>query len=226
MAWKEWSRGAEIEPSIYAADFARLGEDCAALLDAGAKIFQFDVGDGHFVEPITIGPIVLQAISPLFRDRGGILDVHLMVDNPRRHFRAFAEAGADSVTAHVEVLAAAVPKAAAEARDLGLGFGLAISPDTTVEDAAAHAADVDLVLVMGVHPGYSGQAFIPETTERVRRLRGLLPPEVAIQVDGGVGAENIEELHDAGATLFVAGSSVFDGVDPPSAFRRLTELLA
>src|SRR5437899_7948284 len=159
MGWKDWMRGAEIEPSIYAADFARLGDDCAALLDAGAKIFQFDVGDGHFVEPITIGPIVLQAISPVFRDRGGILDVHLMVDNPRRHFRPFADAGADSVTAHVEVLGPEVAEAAAEARELGLGFGLAISPDTPVEDIAAHPAEVDLVLVMGVHPGYSGQAF-------------------------------------------------------------------
>jgi ribulose-phosphate 3-epimerase len=225
MKWEDWARGPEIEPSIYAADFARLGDDLAALLDSGAKIFQFDVGDGHFVEPITIGPIVLQAIAPLFRERGGILDVHLMVDNPRRHFRAFAEAGADSVTAHVEVLGDDVAAAAGEARALGLGFGLALSPDTPVEDAARHAADVDLVLVMGVHPGYSGQGFIAETTERVGRLRELLPAEVAIQVDGGVGAENLEELHAAGATLFVAGSSVFDGVDPPSAYRRLTELL-
>lgn len=226
MGWEDWTRGAEIEPSIYAADFARLGDDLSALLDAGAKIFQFDVGDGHFVEAITMGPIVLQAISPLFRDRGGILDVHLMVDDPRRHFRAFAEAGADSVTAHVEVLGGQVDEAAAEARHLGLGFGLAVSPDTPVEDTAAHAKEIDLVLVMGVHPGYSGQEFIPETTERVRRLRGLLPREVAVQVDGGVGAENVQELRNAGATLFVAGSSVFDGADPPSAYRRLTELLA
>lgn len=226
MGWEDWTRGAEIEPSIYAADFARLGDDLLALLDAGAKIFQFDVGDGHFVEAITMGPIVLQAISPLFRGRGGILDVHLMVDDPRRHFRAFAEAGADSVTAHVEVLGGQVGEAAAEARDLGLGFGLAVSPDTPVEDAATHAKEIDLVLVMGVHPGYSGQEFIPETTERVRRLRGLLPREVAVQVDGGVGAENVQKLRDAGATLFVAGSSVFDGADPPSAYRRLTELLA
>jgi ribulose-phosphate 3-epimerase len=226
MTWSEWMRGAEVEPSIYAADFARLGEDCAALLDAGAKIFQFDVGDGHFVDPITIGPIVLQAISPLFRKRGGVLDVHLMVDNPRKHFHAFAEAGADSVTAHLEVLGAAVPKAAAEARKLGLCFGLAVSPDTPVKDAAEAAGDVDLVLVMGVHPGYSGQAFIPETTDRVRQLRELLPDNVHIQVDGGVGMQNIEDLHEAGATLFVAGSSVFDGVDPPAAFERLATLVA
>src|SRR6266545_7649595 len=143
MGWKDWARGTEIEPSIYAADFARLGDDLGALLDAGAKIFQFDVGDGHFVEPVTIGPIVLQAISPLFRERGGILDVHLMVDNPRHHFRAFADAGADSVTAHIEVVGDDVAGAAREARQLGLGFGLAVNPDTPVEEVAAAADPVD-----------------------------------------------------------------------------------
>jgi ribulose-phosphate 3-epimerase len=223
MSWSEWPRGPEIEPSIYAADFARLADDLDAVFDAGAKIFQFDVGDGHFVEPITIGPIVAQAISPLFRERGGILDVHLMVDNPEHHFEAFAKAGADSVTFHVEVVddPAGVT---ARARDLGMGVGVAFNPETPVEAAAAAANGLDLALCMGVHPGYSGQAFIPETTDRVRRLRQLLP-EVLIQVDGGVGPENIEQLHEAGATLFVAGSSVFDGVDPPAAYRRLAQLV-
>ncbi len=199
MAWKDWIRGAEIEPSIYAADFARLGDDLGALLDAGAKIFQFDVGDGHFVEPVTIGPIVLQAISPLFRQRGGILDVHLMVDNPEHHFEAFARAGADSVTAHFEIVGGRVEETAAKARDLGLGFGLAVNPETPIE---------------------------ADTTERVRRLGALLPAEVPIQVDGGVGEENIQALHQAGATLFVAGSSVFDGVDPPAAYRRLADAVS
>jgi ribulose-phosphate 3-epimerase len=226
MGWSDWVRGTEIEPSIYAADFARLGDDLGALLDAGAKVFQFDVGDGHFVEPITIGPIVLQAISPLFRERGGILDVHLMVDNPEHHFAAFAKAGADSVTAHFEIMSGRVGETAAKARDLGLAFGLAVNPETRVEEVAPAAGPVDLVLVMGVHPGYSGQAYIPETTERVRRLRELLPAGIPIQVDGGVGEENIEELHEAGATLFVAGSSVFDGVDPPAAYRRLAEAVS
>lgn len=226
MGWSDWVRGAEIEPSIYAADFARLGDDLGALLDAGAKIFQFDVGDGHFVEPITIGPIVLKAISPLFRERGGILDVHLMVESPEHHFRAFAEAGADSVTAHIEVVGDHVGEAAQAARQLGLGFGIAVNPETAVEDVVPAAEHVDLVLCMGVHPGYSGQAYIPETTERVRRLHELLPSGLPIQVDGGVGLKNVQELRDAGASLFVAGSSVFDGIDPPAAYRRLAELVA
>lgn len=226
MGWNDWVRGPAVEPSIYAADFARLGDDLAALLDAGARIFQFDVGDGHFVEPITIGPIVLQAIAPLFRERGGILDVHLMTESPERHFRAFAEGGADSVTAHFEVVGDRLESVEAQARDLGLAFGVAFSPETAVEDVASRAGGADVVLCMGVHPGYSGQAYIPETTERVRRLRELLPASVRVQVDGGVGLENARALRDAGADLFVAGSSVFDGVDSVAAYRRLAEAVA
>ena len=220
MTWSDWMRGPEIEPSIYAADFANLGRDMATLLDGGAKIFQFDVGDGHFVEPVTIGPIVLQAISPLFREKGGILDVHLMVDNPEHHFAAFQAAGADHVTFHHEVVDDPAPLVA-RARELGMCVGIAFNPDTKPEAVAGQAEGVDLVLCMGVHPGYSGQAYIPETTERVRRLRELLPPDVHIQVDGGVGMENVRDLRAAGADLFVAGSSVFAHADPVAAYREL-----
>jgi ribulose-phosphate 3-epimerase len=222
MGWDEWMRGPEIEPSIYAADFARLGADMERLLDGGARIFQFDVGDGHFVEPVTIGPIVLQAISPLFREKGGILDVHLMVDNPEHHFEAFRKAGADHVTFHHEVVDDPAPLVA-HARELGMGVGIAFNPETEPDAVAEQAGGVDLVLCMGVHPGYSGQAYIPETTERVRRLREQLPPETHIQVDGGVGMENVHDLRAAGADLFVAGSSVFAHEDPVAAYRELTE---
>ena len=222
MSWDEWMRGPEIEPSIYAADFADLGRDMTTLLDGGAKIFQFDVGDGHFVEPITIGPIVLQAIAPVFREKGGILDVHLMVDNPEHHFEMFRKAGADHVTFHHEVVADPAP-VVARARELGLCVGIAFNPDTEPDEVTATAGDVDLVLCMGVRPGYSGQAYIPETTERVRRLRELLPPEIHIQVDGGVGMENVRELREAGADLFVAGSSVFAHDDMVAAYRELSD---
>jgi ribulose-phosphate 3-epimerase len=215
-------RGPEIEPSIYAADFARLGEDMATLLDGGAKIFQFDVGDGHFVEPITIGPIVSQAIAPIFREKGGILDVHLMVENPEHQFEPFREAGADHVTFHHEVVDDPAPLVA-HARELGLGVGIAFNPETEPEEVAPTAGNVDLVLCMGVHPGYSGQAYIPETTERVRRLRELLPAEIHIQVDGGVGMENVRDLREAGADLFVAGSSVFAHDDIVAAYRELAD---
>jgi ribulose-phosphate 3-epimerase len=221
MGWKDWMRGAEIEPSIYAADFSRLGEELGALLDGGAKIFQFDVGDGHFVEPVTIGPIVLESISPLFREHGGILDVHLMTEHPQKHFEAVAKAGGDSVTVHHEVVGDVLEEVARQARALGLEFGVAFNPETRVEDVVPHAPLVDLVLIMGIHPGYSGQAFLPETLERAARLRELLPPDLPIQVDGGVGLDNARELRDAGVSLLVAGSSVFGGDDPVAAYHEL-----
>jgi ribulose-phosphate 3-epimerase len=220
MGWTEWSRRVEIEPSLYAADFSCLREEIVAVMDAGARIFQFDVGDGHFVEPVTIGPIVLQSISPLVHERDGVLDVHLMTEHPDRHFRAVAHAGGDSVTFHFEAVDD-VPGVAARARELGLAAGLAFNPETEPEDVAAAAGDVDLVLCMSIHPGYSGQKFMPEALDRVRRLRKLLPDTTPIQVDGGVGLDNVRELREAGASLLVAGSSVYGGDDPGTAYRTL-----
>ena len=225
MTWKEWVRGVEIEPSIYAADFSCLREEIEVVMEAGARIFQFDVGDGHFVEPITIGPIVLQWISPLVHERGGVLDVHLMVEQPERHFGAVAKAGGDSVTFHLEAVGD-VQAAAASARALGLQVGLAFNPETTVEAAAAASSGLDLVLCMSIHPGYSGQKFMPEALGRVRRLRELVPEQMPIQVDGGVGLENVRELREAGATLLVAGSSIYGEEDPAVAYRRLVGALA
>jgi ribulose-phosphate 3-epimerase len=222
--WDEWARSVEIEPSLYAADFSCLREEIAAVMDAGARIFQFDVGDGHFVEPVTIGPIVLESISGLVHEREGVLDVHLMTEHPERHFRAVAEAGGDSVTFHIEAVDD-VRAIASSARELGLGIGLAFKPETEPEDAAAAAGDVDLVLCMSIHPGYSGQAFMPEALGRIRRLRGLLPDGKPIQVDGGVGLENVRQLRDAGASLLVAGSSIYGKGDPGAAYRRLVEAL-
>ena len=225
MGWNEWVRGAEVEPSIYAADFSRLGEQLETLIAAGARIFQFDVGDGHFVEPITIGPIVLKSISPLVHRLGGVLDCHLMIENPEKHFRAMAEAGGDSVTVHYEAcedLAAVI----AQARELELGVGVAFNPETEPDDVVAAAGElVDLVLCMSIHPGYSGQEFMPDAIPRVRRLRKLLPEGVHIQVDGGVGPDNVSELREAGANLLVAGTSVFGQEDLPAAYRRLVQAL-
>jgi ribulose-phosphate 3-epimerase len=226
VSWREWVREVEVEPSLYAADFSCLGEQVDELLRAGTRVFHFDVGDGHFIPPITMGPIVLESIAQQVHDAGARLDCHLMVESPERHIAQFREAGADSVTVHFEVcrdLASVV----ALAREEGLQVGLAFNPETEVEEpaAAASEADVDLVLCMSVHPGYSGQAFIPESVERVRRLRGLLPEEMLVQVDGGVGLENIEELYDAGARLFVAASAIFGSEDPVDAYRGLVDEL-
>ena len=226
VGWNDWVRGAEIEPSIYAADFSRLGEQLETLLDAGARIFQFDMGDGHFVEPVTIGPVVLKSISGLVHAREGVLDCHLMVESPEKHLRAIADAGGDSVTVHYEAcndLAGVL----AQARGLGLAAGVAFNPETEPDDVAAAAGEIaDLVLCMSIHPGYSGQAFMPEAIPRIRRLRELLPDAVHVQVDGGVGRENVRALREAGANLFVAGTSVFGQEDPREAYQKLVQALA
>jgi ribulose-phosphate 3-epimerase len=225
VPWSDWIRTVEIEPSLYAADFAHLGEQVEVLLRTGARIFHFDVGDGHFVPPITAGPIVLQSISPLVHRMEGILDCHLMVEQPERHIEAIAAAGGDSVTVHYEACDD-LPAVVQLARERELQVGLAFNPETSPEDAAAAAADVDLVLCMSIHPGYSGQELMPEAIDRVRTLRGLLAPEKHVQVDGGIGAENVRDLYEAGANLLVAGTAIFEREDPPRAYRRLVQALA
>ena len=222
MTWTEWADGVEVEPSIYASDFSRLGAQLEALSLAGAKVFHFDVGDGHFIPEITIGPIVLASISPLVRGWGATLDCHLMVAEPERHFEAIARAGGDSVTFHVEACDDP-PRAVAAARSLGLGVGLAFNPDTPVGDAVVAADGVDLVLCMSIHPGYSGQAFMPGSLDRIEELRAMLPAGVRVQVDGGINRETVRAARAAGADLLVAGSAVFWSDDPGRAYRDLVE---
>jgi ribulose-phosphate 3-epimerase len=225
MPWRDWIRTVEVEPSLYGADFSRLGEQIDALLGVDCRVFHFDVGDGHFVEPITIGPIVLQWISPQVHARGGALDVHLMVERPAKYFESIAAAGGDSVTFHVEAVDD-VQATIDAARAQGLQAGVAFNPETEPERVAAVAGGADLVLCMSIHPGYSGQPFREETFGRVERLRAGLPADVAIQVDGGVGTANITELRDRGASLFVAASSIFGRADQPAAYRELLRALA
>jgi ribulose-phosphate 3-epimerase len=223
VTWREWARPGTVEPSIYAADFARLGQQLDGLLEAGARLFHFDIGDGHFITEITIGPIVLRSISPLVHERGGVLDCHLMVSQPERHFESVREAGGDSVTFHVEV-AEDPERTAARARELGLGVGIAFNPETDVEQAAAavDAAAAEVALCMSIHPGLSGQAFMPESLGRIAKLRSLVSDTVLVQVDGGVSAENVTEIRDAGADLVVAGSAIFWQADPAAAYVDLT----
>jgi ribulose-phosphate 3-epimerase len=225
MGWRDWVRTVEIEPSLYAADFSRLGDQVEVLLRAGARVFHFDVGDGHFVPPVTIGPIVLKWISPMIQAYDGAVDCHLMAEHPERHFEAIREAGGSSVTVHYE--ACDNPQdVAALAREQGLEVGLAFNPQTSPEDAARAAEGFDLVLCMSINPGYSGQEFMPETVGRVRTLRSLLPANVLVQVDGGVAPDNIRELYQSGVNLLVAGTSIFGREDLPRAYRRLVQALA
>ena len=224
MSWAEWADAVEIEPSIYAADFSRLGEQLGSLRVAGAKVFHFDVGDGHFIPEITIGPIVAASISPLTRGWGVRLDCHLMVGEPEKHFEAIAKAGGDSVTFHVEACDEPA-RAIAHARLLDLGVGVAFNPETAIEDAVAAADGADLVLCMSIHPGCSGQAFMPEALDRIARLRRALPAGVRLQVDGGINAETARAARDAGADLLVAGSAIFWHDDPAAAYSKLVDVV-
>jgi ribulose-phosphate 3-epimerase len=228
MSWAEWIRTVEVEPSIYAADFANLGRQLDDLLRAGTRIFHFDMGDGHFVPPVTIGPIVLESISPLVHAGDGVLDCHLMVESPQKHFAELAGAGADSVTVHLEAVGNDLADVVGQARSHGMQVGLAFNPETRPGAAAtaALAAGVDMVLCMSINPGYSGQEFMTDALDRIKTLRELLPADMPIQVDGGVGLENIREVYEAGATLFVAGSSIFKREDHVRAYRRLVGLLS
>jgi ribulose-phosphate 3-epimerase len=227
MGWNDWVRTVEVEPSLYAADFSRLGEQIDVLLRTGVRVFHFDVGDGHFVEPITIGPIVLQSIAPIIHEGGAFVDCHLMTETPEKHFAAIKKAGGDSVTVHYEACPD-LDSVVLAARVHDLQVGLAFKPETSAA-YAAHAAitsQVDIVLCMSIEPGYSGQEFMPEALDRIRVLRSVLPREVHVQVDGGIGPENIKAARDSGASLFVAGTSIFGREDLPRAYRRLLQELA
>jgi ribulose-phosphate 3-epimerase len=227
MGWNDWVRTVEVEPSLYAADFSRLGEQIEVLLRTGVRVFHFDVGDGHFVEPITIGPIVLQSIAPIIHAGGAFVDCHLMTETPEKHFAAIKKAGGDSVTVHYEACPD-LDSVVLAARVHDLQVGLAFKPETSAA-YAAHAAissQVDIVLCMSIEPGYSGQEFMPEALDRIRVLRSVLPREVHVQVDGGIGPENIKAARDSGATLFVAGTSIFGREDLPRAYHRLLQELA
>jgi ribulose-phosphate 3-epimerase len=226
VSWSTWIReGVEVEPSLYAADFRRLGEQLDVLLAAGCRVFHFDCGDGHFVPPVTMGPVVLRSIARGIHEAGGRLDCHLMVDDPAHHIEEFAASGADSITFHVEA-APDAGRVAAQAREHGLGVGLAFNPETEPARAAAAVAEAgaDIVLCMSIHPGYSGQSFMPEALGRIEALASLV--DVPIQVDGGVGEGNVRALRHAGASLLVAGSSVFSAADPAEAYARLAAAAA
>jgi ribulose-phosphate 3-epimerase len=225
VPWRDWIRTVEIEPSLYAADFAHLDEQIQMLLRTGARVFHYDVGDGHFIDPITMGPIVLKSISPMIHDMGGVVDCHLMVEDPAKHFGQFAEAGADSVTFHYEAVHD-VRSVVYAARQHELEVGLAFKPGTDVDQAVAAAEGVDVILCMTVEPGYSGQEFLPGSLERIARTRWLAPPHVYVQADGGIDNDNVRSVYDAGATLLVSASAIFSREDLPRAYRRLVQALA
>jgi ribulose-phosphate 3-epimerase len=208
-----------VEPSILSADFSRLGSQVEEVMAAGARIIHVDVMDGHFVPPITMGPLVAAAIADQVHGAGGAIDVHLMIERPETQVEEFARAGADCVTLHAEATPHA-NRTLSAIRELGCLAGLALNPGTPVEAASELGDTADLILCMTVNPGWGGQPFIASSPDKVARIRDLVPKPV-IAVDGGIEAETVGSVAEAGATLFVAGSAVFGDADPGAAYQRI-----
>jgi ribulose-phosphate 3-epimerase len=205
--------------SILAADFGRLSEQVQTVLDAGAPVIHVDVMDGHFVPPLTMGPPAVSAIKDQVTAAGAKIDVHLMIERPERQVEAFATAGADSITIHAE----STPHlhyALQSIKDAGCLSGLALNPGTPAE--AVSELEPDMVLCMTVNPGWGGQRFLEHSLSKLVRLRTLIGPEPALEVDGGIDAETAAKCAAAGATVFVAGTAVFGASDPVEAVRAIT----
>lgn len=209
-----------VAPSILSADFSKLGSQVDEVMAAGARVIHVDVMDGHFVPPITLGPLVAGSIADRVHAAGGAIDVHLMIEQPERHIEAFAEAGADSITFHEEATPHA-NRTLAAIRELGCLAGIALNPGTAVEALSELRDLADIALCMTVNPGWGGQSFIEGSPDKVSRLVPLVGG-AKIEVDGGIDATTAGSVAAAGASLFVAGSAIFNTDDPAAAYLEIT----
>jgi ribulose-phosphate 3-epimerase len=215
----------QLAPSILSADFSHLGEDIKRVMDAGVRVIHVDVMDGHFVPNITIGPVVVDAIRDLVHDAGGVMDVHLMIENPERYIADFAAAGSDWLCVHAEACTH-LHAVLGQIRAAGMKAGVSLNPATPLAMLQEVTGDIDFALMMTVNPGFSGQKFIESVIPKISRARQLLPPDVGLEIDGGIAPDTIEAALDTGANLFVAGSAVFGAPDPAAAARGLMAAMA
>jgi ribulose-phosphate 3-epimerase len=207
-----------ISASILSADFAQMGKEARSALDAGADLLHFDVMDGHFVGNLTMGPDMCRSIRAVLPE--AVFDVHLMVTDPARFVKPFAEAGADHFTFHHEAVSDPIGLAAA-VHAAGMTAGVAINPPTEVTEIMPLLEHVDLVLVMSVHPGYAGQSFIPDVLEKAAALKPRLNPQQRLAVDGGVNAGTAPACLDAGFDVLAAASAIFGAKDYAEAITTL-----